>query len=59
MPSRNHPLRDTGYLSITGFDPTRVPHRRLKTSPGHNYTLCTIHILRFCSVHCVKSDRNH
>lgn len=59
MSSRNSTLRDTDHLSIVSLDPTRAPHRRLKTFQGYNYTLCTVRILGFCSVHCVKSERDH
>ena len=59
MSSRNLSLRDTDHLSIGGLDSTRAPLRRLKTSPDHNYTLCIVRIMGFCTMHCVKSDGNH
>ena len=59
MSSRNLPLRDSNHLSIVGLDPTRAPHRRLKTFHGYNYTLCTDRMLGFCSMRCVKGDCDH
>lgn len=59
MSSRNPTLRDTDHLSIFNLDPTRAPHRRLKALPDHNYMLCIVRMLRFCTVLCVKSDCDH
>lgn len=59
MSSHNLSSRDTAHLSIVGLYPTRSPHHRLNAFQGHNYTLCAVHMLEFCTMHCVKSDCNH
>jgi len=59
MSSCNLRMRDTGHLSIRGLSPTRAPPRRLKGFQGYNYTFCIVRIMRLCTVHCVKSGRDH
>lgn len=59
MSSCNLRMRDTGHLSIRGLSLTRAPPHRLKGFQGYNYTFRIVRILRFCTMYCVKSDRDH